>query len=72
MHSTRFLLRKYLQCTVTEETGSLSSVQLLSCVRPYVTPWTVAHQASLSITNSCSLLKLKFIESVMPSITLEK
>ena len=44
-----------------------SSVQLLSCVRLFATPWTVAHQASLSFTNSWSLLKLVSIESVMPS-----
>ena len=44
-----------------------SSVQLLSCVRLFATPWTAAHQASHSITNSCSLLKLMSIESVMPS-----
>ena len=43
-----------------------SSVQLLSCVRPLVTPWAAAHQASLSITNSRSLLKLMSIELVMP------
>ena len=42
-------------------------VQLLSHVWLFVTPWTAAHQASLSITNSQSLLKLKFIESVMTS-----
>ena len=45
----------------------ISSVQLLSCVRLFVTPWTVACQASQSITNSRSLLKLMSIESVMPS-----
>ena len=45
----------------------LSSVQLLSRVRPFATPWTAARQASLSITNSQSLLKLMSIESVMPS-----
>ena len=44
-----------------------SSVQLLSCVRFFATPWTVEHQASLSITNSRSLLKLMSIELVMPS-----
>ena len=44
-----------------------SSFQSLSCVRLFVTPWTAACQASLSITNSCSLLKLMSIESVMPS-----
>ena len=44
-----------------------SSVQLLSCVQLFVTPWTAACQASLSITNSRSFLKLMSIESVMPS-----
>ena len=44
-----------------------SSVQLLSRVQLFVTPWIAAHQASLSITNSQSLLKLMSIESVMPS-----
>ena len=38
-----------------------------SCVQLFVTLWTAAHQASLSITNSRSLLKLMSIESVMPS-----
>ena len=42
-------------------------VQLLSCVRLFETPWTAAHQASLSITNSRSLLRLMSIESGMPS-----
>ena len=45
----------------------LSSVQLLSCVRLFATPWTAACQASLSITNSRSLLKLMSIESVIQS-----
>ena len=44
-----------------------SSVQSLSHVRLFVTPWTAACQASLSITNSQNLLKLMSIESVMPS-----
>ena len=44
-----------------------SSVQPLSHVRLFVTPWTAALQASLSITNSWSLLRLMSIESVMPS-----
>ena len=44
-----------------------SSVQSLSCVRLIVTPWIAAHQASLSITNSQSSLKLMSIKSVMPS-----
>ena len=43
------------------------SAQLLSRVRLFVTPWTAAHQASLSITNSWILLKLVSIESVIPS-----
>ena len=45
----------------------VSSVQLLSCVRLFATPWTAARQASLSITNSWSSLKLMPIESVMAS-----
>ena len=45
----------------------ISSVQSLSCVRLLAIPWTAARQASLSITNSRSLLKLMSIESVMPS-----
>ena len=43
------------------------SVQSLSCVQLLVTPWTAAPQASLSITNSRSLLKLMSVVSVMPS-----
>ena len=45
----------------------ISSVHSLSCVQVFVTPWTSARQASLSITNSQSLLKLMCIELVMPS-----
>ena len=41
-------------------------VQSLSRVQLFATPWTAAHQASLSITNSWTLLKLMSIESVMP------
>ena len=47
--------------------SSVSSVQSLSHVRLFATPWTAACQASLSITNSRSLLKLMSIELVMPS-----
>ena len=47
--------------------NSFSSVQLLRHVRLLATPWTAACQASLSIINSWSLLKLMSIESVMPS-----
>ena len=43
------------------------SVQSLSCVRLFVTPWTAACRASLSITNSWSFLKLMSIKLVMPS-----
>ena len=50
-----------------KENMSISSVQLLSRVRLFATPWTAARQASLSITNSRSLPKLMSIESVMPS-----
>ena len=49
------------------ETFNQDVVQSLSCVRLFATPWTAAHQASLSCTNSRSLLKLMSIESVMPS-----
>ena len=44
-----------------------SSVQSLSRVQLFATPWTIAHQASLSITNSWNLVKLMSIESVVPS-----
>ena len=44
-----------------------SSVQSLSCVWLFVTPWTAARQAALSITNSRSSLKLMSIKSLMPS-----
>ena len=46
--------------------SQFSSVQSLSCVWLFVTPWTAEHHASLSITNSRSLPKLMSIESVMP------
>ena len=45
----------------------ISLVQSLSCVRLFAIPWTPAPQASLSITNSRSFLKLMSIKSVMPS-----
>ena len=47
--------------------GINQSVQSLSHVELFATPWTTAHQASLSITNSQSLTKLTSIESMMPS-----
>ena len=46
---------------------ALVSLQSLSCVWLFATPWTIAHQASLSFTNSRSLLKLMSIELVMAS-----
>ena len=61
----------YLACLLLldegEEKKYISSVQSLSHVQLFATPWTAAYQASLSITNSQSLLKLMSIESVMPS-----
>ena len=48
-------------------TDTFSSVQSLSCVRLFETPWIAARQASLSITNSRSSLRLTSFESVMPS-----
>ena len=50
-----------------EDHSQFSSVQSLSRVSLFATPWITAHQASLSITNSWSSLKLISIESVMPS-----
>ena len=61
-----------MQFFTTAKTHTLSqlfhsSVQSLSHVQLFATPWTAARQASLSITNSLSLPKLKSIKSVMPS-----
>ena len=50
-----------------DEIFQFSSVQSLSRVRLFATPWITAHQASLSITNSWSSLRLTSIESVIPS-----
>ena len=61
----KFILDFLIQGTI--EIILISSVQLLSHVRLFVTPWTAAHHPSLSITNSGSLLKLMSIKSVMPS-----
>jgi len=54
-------------CSTAIDMNLFSSVQSLSRVRLFVTPWSPACQASLSITNSRSLLKLMSIELVMPS-----
>ena len=53
--------------TPIQQSVQFISVQSLSRVQLLATPWTAAHQASLSITNSRSLLKLMSIESMMPS-----
>ena len=60
------LAASLLRCC-TLNSRRFSSVQLLSHIRLFVTPWTAACQASLSIKNSWSLLKLMSIESVVPS-----
>ena len=58
-----------LPCSPVSDAQSdqFSSLQSLSHVQLFVTPWTAAGQASLSITNFQSLLKFMSIESVMPS-----
>ena len=56
-----------LQPSADLQRNQFSSIQSLSRVRLFATPWTAASQASLSITNSWSLLKLMSIELVMPS-----
>ena len=58
------IVRSWLQKTQADFSVQFSSVALLCPT--LVTPWTAAHQASLSITNSRSLLKLMSIKSVMP------
>ena len=70
---TRFIIKYLLltnlcNCVILElHFCSFSSDQLLSHIRLFVTPWAAACQASLSITNSWSLLRLMPIESAMPS-----
>ena len=61
-----FLLYYYILMWVVKK-HELSSVQSLSCVQLFATPWIPARQASLSITNSQSSPKLMSIKSVMPS-----
>ena len=65
LSSTTMMVLGKLRWMVTPR-GRFSSVQLLSHVQLFATPWTAARQASLSITNSWSLLKLMSIELVMP------
>ena len=57
----------YKDSVLFSSVTQFSSVQLLRRVRLFATPWIAAHQASLSITNSRSSLRLMSIESVMPS-----
>ena len=64
--SMDIILSKLWKTMMLQSMG-FTSVQSLSRVQLFVTPWTAAHQASLSITNTRSLLKLMSIESVMPS-----
>ena len=59
--------RKKVMTMQDSKRVQFSSVQVLSRVRLFATPWTAAHQASLSITNSWSSLRLTSIKSVMPS-----
>ena len=65
--SRAFALLKCITVVSDLRNSPISSVQLLSRVWRFATPWTTAHQASLSITNSRRLLKLMSIASVMPS-----
>ena len=66
-HFEVFFRRSLGACMFTEWLPRFHSVQLLSRVQLFATPWTTAHQVSLSITNSQSLPKLMSIESVMAS-----
>ena len=66
-HYKEFSVSLLIVINSIESRVQFSSVQSLSCVHLFVTPWTAAHQASLSITNSRSLPKLMPIKSVMPS-----
>ena len=65
----KMLLRMFASCSsvILACSVQFSSVQSLSCVQLFATPWTTARQASLSITKSWSSPRLMSIESVMPS-----
>ena len=58
---------RFMKTEIRQAVTHFSSVQSLSRVRLFVTPWIAAHQASLSITSSRSLLKFMSIKKVMPS-----
>ena len=68
-HSDKFsrIMRYILTSQLSVQFSSVTQSIALSHVQFFVTPWTAAHQASLSITNSWRLLKLMSIKSVMPS-----
>ena len=68
--SGQFSLGAFRKSTTSSVFIQFCSVQSLSCVQLVATPWTAAHQASMSITNSLSLLKLMSITWVMPSNSL--
>ena len=65
--TTKLIRKRRLRKFTFNGKKGMSSVHSLNRVWFFATPWTTAHQASLSITNSRSLLKLSLIESVMPS-----
>ena len=67
MRSPIFLFPKVCLAIYNLTSSQFSSGQSLGCVQLFAIPWTAARQASLSIPNSWSLLKLMSIESVMPS-----
>ena len=69
LHANLHYIKRRLIKTIFHKTcfSLFSSVQSLSRVRLFATPWIAAHRASLSITNSWSSLRLTSIESVMPS-----
>ena len=68
LHHIYFYASQNMLTWITDNIlNHLNSDQSLSLGQLFVTPWTARHQASLSITNSCNLLKLVSIKSVMPS-----
>ena len=67
INAIELLYSLFLHNLVYLPSVQFNSVQLLSRVRLFAIPWTAAHQASLSITNSQNLLKLLSIELVIPS-----
>ena len=67
VHMSQQMILLAITKTQCKKRKTISSVQSLSHSQLFVTPWTAAHQSSLSITNSWNLLKLMSIESVMPS-----